>query len=308
MAALRRWNLNLLPVLRELIRTRNVTRAGESLGLGQPATSAALSRLRDLLGDELLVMVGREMHLTAKARAIGEPLERLLAELESLLGLEVFEPRTSKRKFVIATADYVGLVVGGPLLRRFQAQAPEATVQIIDIPLGVNDKLRTGEIDLLISPDIGLSLAPRICRAPLLRDRLVCVVAENNPQVGETLDLATYQRLPHVKFQLNLESQISAEHQLLEKTGIRQKDVMSVPNFLLLPLLIEESGCIALVHAALAARLAGAAKVRIFDPPFEAAPVDIDMFWGLGQDLDAAHLWLRRQVEEAAAERRTIPD
>ncbi len=43
-------DLNLLVALRALLRERNVTRAGQAIGLSQPATSAALARLRRHFG------------------------------------------------------------------------------------------------------------------------------------------------------------------------------------------------------------------------------------------------------------------
>ena len=46
-------DLNLLATLEALLAERNVTRAARKLGLSQPAVSAQLARLRDLLGDQL---------------------------------------------------------------------------------------------------------------------------------------------------------------------------------------------------------------------------------------------------------------
>ena len=58
---LRSVDLNLLVVLDALLTERNVSRAGQRIGLSQSAMSAALSRLRDLFGDPLLIRVGREL-------------------------------------------------------------------------------------------------------------------------------------------------------------------------------------------------------------------------------------------------------
>ena len=52
---LRAVDLNLLPVLDALLRHRNATRAGDEVGLSQPAMSRALGRLRALLDDPLLI-------------------------------------------------------------------------------------------------------------------------------------------------------------------------------------------------------------------------------------------------------------
>ena len=47
-------DLNLLLALGALLEDRNLTRAGERIGMSQPAMSAALARLRRHYGDDLL--------------------------------------------------------------------------------------------------------------------------------------------------------------------------------------------------------------------------------------------------------------
>src|SRR5688572_12236319 len=82
-------DLNLLLALDALLRERSVTRAGAALGLSQPAMSHALARLRELLGDELLVRRGNEMEPTPRADGLAAPLREVLRDIEELLG----EPR-----------------------------------------------------------------------------------------------------------------------------------------------------------------------------------------------------------------------
>src|SRR5579863_7300856 len=98
---------NLVVALRALLTERNVTRAGQRIGLSQPAMSAALARLRRHFGDELLVRSGAGYELTPlgtvlldRAVAACEMLERLFASQAS------FEPDNEEREFVILTSDY----------------------------------------------------------------------------------------------------------------------------------------------------------------------------------------------------------
>ena len=63
-------DLNLVPALDALLRRKNVTRAAADAGLSQPAMSRALARLRDVLGDELLVRTRQGYVLTPRAEAI----------------------------------------------------------------------------------------------------------------------------------------------------------------------------------------------------------------------------------------------
>src|SRR3569833_3374054 len=99
-------DLNLLPALEALIRRRNVTRAGEDVGLSQPAMSRALGRLRELIDDLFLVLV-----------------------FGGLLRPAAFDAAARDRDFRIAATDVHALLFGPPLLARLRALAPRATLQ-----------------------------------------------------------------------------------------------------------------------------------------------------------------------------------
>ena len=107
-ARLRKVNLDLLPVLHELLRTRSVTRTARSLNMTQPAVSRALRQLRSAFDDQLLVSPGRNARLTDRATALAGPLGRTLGELDLLLKPSgPFDPSTEAVHLVINTADYV---------------------------------------------------------------------------------------------------------------------------------------------------------------------------------------------------------
>src|SRR6478735_8859382 len=95
MANLRRYDLNLLLSLHALLHTRNVTQAGDWLGVTQPAMSSDLRRLRQMFKDELLVRHGREYQLTALAASLLDPLAHVVADIERALSCRPsFDPRT----------------------------------------------------------------------------------------------------------------------------------------------------------------------------------------------------------------------
>ncbi len=77
-------DLNLLPPLEALLRRRNVTHAAQDVGLSQPAMSRALSRLRSLLADPLLVRGHHGLVLTPKAQALVPLLSVAVADLKDL--------------------------------------------------------------------------------------------------------------------------------------------------------------------------------------------------------------------------------
>jgi DNA-binding transcriptional LysR family regulator len=147
---LRGVNLNLLPILRELLRERNVTAAAKRLNLTQSGVSEALGRLRVQFGDELLVKTGRRMVPTALALEIAPRLEDLLATTEDLLRPVRFNPAYSDREIRIATGDTVALALGKGLLQRLAAQAPRTTIQFVSTEAPMRANLEEGKIDFLI--------------------------------------------------------------------------------------------------------------------------------------------------------------
>ena len=65
---LRSIDLNLLPVFDAIMEAGQLSRAAESLGMSQPAISAALQRLRHTFGDTLFVRTHHGMTPSPRAR------------------------------------------------------------------------------------------------------------------------------------------------------------------------------------------------------------------------------------------------
>src|ERR1700724_1166258 len=84
------FDLNLLVVFEAVLRDRSVTKAGERLGLSQPAMSHALNRLRWLLKDQLFIRTPEGMLPTPRAEQLASPVRRALGELQSALEPDEF--------------------------------------------------------------------------------------------------------------------------------------------------------------------------------------------------------------------------
>src|SRR5437667_9261048 len=79
------FDLNLLIVFDAVMQERNVTRAGQKIGLSQPAMSHALNRLRYMLKDQLFVRTPEGMVPTARAEQLAAPMRRALSEMQLAL-------------------------------------------------------------------------------------------------------------------------------------------------------------------------------------------------------------------------------
>src|ERR1700674_5050997 len=94
------FDLHLLVVFEAVLRDRSVTKAGERLGLSQPAMSHALNRLRWLLKDQLFIRTPEGMTPTPRAEHLAEPISRALTDLQRTLDPEEFTPEDASRRFV----------------------------------------------------------------------------------------------------------------------------------------------------------------------------------------------------------------
>src|SRR5687767_10398136 len=118
-------DLNLLRVFDAMMMELNTTRAGERVGLSQPAVSSALGRLRGITGDDLFVRDGNRMVPTAQALALAEPIRAALRQMEDALSaIAGFHPATSTQTFKISGSDYFSTLLMPRLAAAVTPEAP----------------------------------------------------------------------------------------------------------------------------------------------------------------------------------------
>jgi DNA-binding transcriptional LysR family regulator len=299
--SLRGINLNLLPILRELLRRRNVTAAARHLNLTQSGVSDALARLRVQFGDELLVRVGRQMVPTAFALDLAPQLEDALTATESLLQPIQFDPATNERTIRIATGDTIALAIGKGLLDRLARHAPRTTVRFVNIQSPTRADLDEGNIDFLIIPRgmIPSSVLSEdgLDRLHLYRDDCVCIARSDHPEIGETLSLELLNTLPVVAVRVDDLSYLYAA-----LPGRRRTDQLHVPQFTLPPILVAHSDAIAMVQRHVAEWFARFLPIRILELPIPFPETEVCAFWSAYHRNDPMHKWIRDQLREIVAE------
>ena len=110
---LHRIDLNLLVVFEALMVEGSVAGAAEKLGKTPSAVSHALARLRDQVGDPLMVKVGGRMQPSPFALTLIDDVRPILRSIKRVLALpEPFNPATSDRVFRVA-CPVTGQVLSG---------------------------------------------------------------------------------------------------------------------------------------------------------------------------------------------------
>ncbi|HVY28171.1 MAG TPA: LysR family transcriptional regulator [Polyangiaceae bacterium] len=292
-------DLNLLVVLRALLSERHVTRAAQQLGLSQSAASHALSRLRELYADPLLVRSGRELVPTPRALALLPQLERGLNELAaSVQGPAPFEPKLARAQFRIVVDDYTQALVLPRLLNILQHEAPGLDVKAVAHPNPV-EEVESGNFDLATSPKRAYpsSFSQRL----LGRDSFMCMLRKGHPLLagGKSLTLKRYLELGHLLVAPGGTSGSIVDTEL-EKRGLSRRVVLTVSSFLVAPFVIAESDLISTAPARLLRLLSLNFPIVLCKPPLALAGFDHCLIWHSRRDHDPAHRWLRDAFVRAA--------
>lgn len=295
MNELRRIDLNLLVVLDALLAEQHVTRAAERLHLSQPAVSHALARLRDLLGDPLLVRAGSGLVPTARALELIAPLSEALARVQSLLAPNTFDPASARRTFRLAMSDYGAAIILPGLIRTLRTEAP-------GIDLQISHASREGMVEGLLNGDIDLAagvlpeLPGELCSMPMFEERYVCLLDRQSLPAGDALDLPTYLSRPHVLLEMRGSGTPEIERTL---TALRERRrvAVSLPHWSVAPQFISGTDLI-LTVASRALKDVDDDSLIVVPPPFEIAPFTFVSAWHKRRGGDQALNWLNRQIEQ----------
>lgn len=130
-------DLNLLRVFDTVMSEGSLTHAADKLSLTQPAVSNAMRRLRDALGDELLVRHGHGVQPTPRAMVLWPVVREALGALQQSLAPEAFDPATASLTLVLAMADATASTLMPNLVPILEQEAPALTVRVL--PLTTRD-------------------------------------------------------------------------------------------------------------------------------------------------------------------------
>jgi DNA-binding transcriptional LysR family regulator len=299
MLYLRRMNLaaldlNLLVALDALLAEASVGRAAQRIGLSQPATSHALRRLRETIGDPLLVRVGARMELTPRAQALRVPLREALERVRGLFVAEGFDPATSTRRFALMMPDHVVDLVMPALVDRVAAQAPGVRLDVTPWrgPSDMNGE-PAQSIDLVIACT-GDALVG-FHRQRLFSDTEALAVRRGHPQGARLRRLETFRAARHVAVIGRAQREDPIDTWLRAK-GIERRIALCMPSYLQALHTAAHTDLVAFVPRRLIEALAPRLSLLIVAPPLDPGAYEEFMFHPTRAQVDAGSRWLRGLV------------
>ena len=290
-------DLNLLVAFDALIAERSVTRAGARIGRTQPAMSAALSRLRALLDDELFVRSPKGLQPTPRALDLAEPLSRALAEIQRTLEFtQAFDPTTSAATFGLGLSEHPAYVVLPALVERLRSAAPAVTLRVRSFT-DRDDALHlldAGEVDVAVG--VAATTSPgRILTRPLFEDRFVCVLRKEHPAAAAPLTLDAFLNLSHLLVSPENE-RFGRVDAALAKQGLKRRLALTLPQMYAAPLLVARSDMIATLLSRVVAGSGQSEALDVLEAPVDLDPVTFLMAWHRRNDAHPAQRWFRETM------------
>ncbi|MEM9865652.1 MAG: LysR family transcriptional regulator [Myxococcota bacterium] len=294
-------DLNLLVALDVLGRSPSVTAAAKTMGLTQSAMSHQLRRLRELMDDPLFITTSRPMRATARAEAL---LPRLRETLETLRQLTApsndFDPRESKRRFVIACSDISEFTGALQTLEAAQQAAPNIEVAFVGRSPTSEADLARGAVDIVIMPEgvPGIQTpGAGFRRRKLVDEDFAVLVTDSHPVLGTGLTLEHYLAYPHLLISPS-GSRRGVVDAVLAGMGKTRRVRMQLAHFATAPFVIAGTELILTCPASFATVACTRAHLRKLAPPLPLPTVTAAMFWHERVHHDPGHRWLRTFIAE----------
>ncbi|GAA4499629.1 LysR family transcriptional regulator [Gluconacetobacter tumulicola] len=297
---LRNLDLNLLHAFSVLMEEQNVSRAAERLLIGQPGLSSALRRMRDALGDELFVRVGRGLQPTPRALEIAPAIEDALANIErAVRAPEAFDPATWCGEFRIGMCDNLEMAFFGALTARLRKAAPRA--RVVAVASTKRDSvqfLENGAYDFSVA--VHDEPASWHMREFLFDQHLLCLYDPEQVRVATPLSLADYSQAQHVvvSSEGNVTTGIDA---LLDNLGLRREIVASVSRFAAVAPVLQAVPAVATVPETVARCMARLYGLQVCAPPLKLPVEPISMLYRRVDHADRRLAWFRHFFIEVAA-------
>lgn len=295
-----RLDLNLLVALDALLTDRSVSLAAERICLSQSATSSALGRLREYFGDELLVVKGRNMVLTARAEALVAPVRAVLEQIRSTIAVSPpFDPATSDRTITLMASDYMTEVLLSTALRDIQSIAPLMRFEILPMNDGL-EALERGGIDILLTIDYALS--PDHPSQLLFEDDYVVVGWKDSPVMQGEMTRERYFELGHVTPRFGRARVPAFDDWFMRRQAQQRRVEVVAPSFLSVASLVIGTDRIATLHRRLAQRVLNQLPLIAKAIPFDIPPIREAAQWHVSNNNDPAIRWVVERLAAVASD------
>jgi len=300
MANISNLDLNLLRLFDAVYRTRNISKAAEQLGLSQPATSQALTRLRIALGDALFERTSMGVRPTERADRLARSVQAGLAMLEA--GLEEgaeFDPRTSTAEIRLHLTDIGEARFLPRLMEALRQRAPQVQLTAQAWPQdAIVEGLDNGQLHFAIG---FLPSVTETAQQELIADRYLLLLRAGHPfakmaQSGRI----TPERLRELDYVVVRSHAATAR--ILHLWGLEHRVRLVTSSFLALPAIVRSTDLAVLMPREIALGFQPPGQYLLIEPGLPLRDFTVSLHWSRRFEQRPMHRWFRQLVLELFAQ------
>ncbi len=290
-------DLNLLLALDVLLDEGSVAGAARRMNLSAPAMSRTLGRIREALGDPVLVRAGRGLAPTPRALELREQVRDVIEQAHRVFhdGREV-DIQTLEHTFSIRANDVFIGSYGGRLREVFRQQAPRCTLRFMPEGDTDDDAMVQGRIDLFIST--AGKHAPETKVQNLFTTALLGAAREDHPLFDGDITAERFAACDHIAVSRRGIAHGPIDDELAQM-GLARRVAMVIPTFhgaifaaAASDLVLPQMPSVMLDRIAYMGL-----PLRMFPLPVSVRTVALVQAWHPRMDNDPAHRWLRRAIK-----------
>ena len=288
-------DLNLLVALDVLLTEGSVARAARRMRLSSSAMSRTLARLRETVGDPLLVRAGRGLVPTPRALELRGRVGQLVQDAEAVLRpAEAVDLQRLARTFTLRSSEGFVENFGPDLIARVGEQAPGVRLRFLQKTDRDSAPLRDGTVDLETGV-VGATIGPEVRAQALFRDRFVGVVRLHHSLSKAKITPSRYASGRHILVSRRGLEQGPVD-EALAAVGLKREIATIVGGFSAALALARASDLIATVPERHTGNLR--TGMHSFRLPITTPEVTVSMLWHPRLEADPAHRWLRGCVRD----------
>lgn len=286
---LKETDLNLFIAFDVIYTEKNLTKAGQVLGITQPAVSNALSRLRELFGDDLFIRTSKGMIPTPVANQIIKDVRSALSLIQNTISeTEKFDPSIAEMTFKISIGDSSEYRLLPLLIKELAEIAPRIKVETYLTPRkDAPRELASGSIDFSIDPPVHTD--PHLRHEKIYEEDYVMIVRKDHPILSlKEITIEDYLKLSHIHIS-NRKTGLGHVDMALYRLGLSRDIGLRAQHFLVAPYIVEQSDLAITTTKGFAVDRDLAWR----EVPFEIEPLILHLYWHEAKDSDPSTKWMK---------------
>jgi len=291
---LARLDLNLLVTFEVLMTEGSVTRAAARLARTPSAISHSLARLREQVGDPLLIKSGSGMAPSPFAESMVAEVRPILRNIQRIVSPPApFDPSTSTRLFRAAIADFVPSLMPR-VLAEVQRLAPRVTVEWLAPSAATIAAVADAQVDLsLVESRTQTPEGVRRADAGELAT-ILTFARKGHPAVADW-NHAAWLAWPHIVVQLG-ERVRSTVEMAAQAQGAQRIVGATVPNFSQIPALLAQTNLLATMTPLVMDGALEHHGLVALEPTMPITASSFSFIWGFRLENDPGSRWFRSLV------------